>query len=70
VNQSDLNRLVEISETSESVMHELDAMKGDLFDLGNRIDDIRRRCICLVETLVELHGEPVPAVVEFEEVDR
>jgi len=70
VTQSDLNRLVEISETSESVMHELDAMKSDLFDLGNRIDDIRRRCICLVETLVELHGEPVQAVVEFEKVDR
>ena len=61
----------ELRELAESVQIELDAIAGDLFDLCVDLEALRRKINNIGENLADLLGErPVPAVLEFEEVDR
>ena len=61
----------ELRELAESVQIELDAIAGDLFDRIGDLETLRRKINNIGENLAELLGErPVPAVLEFEEVDR
>lgn len=61
----------ELRELAESVQIELDAIAGDLFDRIGDLETLRRKINNIGENLADLLGErPVPAVLEFEEVDR
>ena len=61
----------ELRELAESVQIELDAIAGDLFDRIGDLETLRRKINNIGENLADLLGErPVPAVLQFEEVDR
>ena len=61
----------ELRELAESVQIELDAIAGDLFDRIGDLETLRRKINNIGENLADLLGErAVPAVLEFEEVDR
>ena len=61
----------ELRELAESVQIELDAIAGDLFDRIGDLETLRRKINNIGENLADLLGERlVPAVLEFEEVDR
>ena len=63
--------VAELVELAESVQIELDAIHHEVYDLGNALDTLRRKLINVCENLADVLGErPVPAVLEFEEVDR
>jgi hypothetical protein len=68
---TDPTEYAELRELAESVQLELDAIAGDLFDRIGDLETLRRKINNIGENLAELLGErPVPAVLEFEEVDR
>lgn len=68
---TDPTEYAELRELAESVQIELDAIAGDLFDRIGDLETLRRKLNNIGENLAELLGErPVPAVLEFEEVDR
>lgn len=68
---TDPTEYAELRELAESVQIELDAIAGDLFDRIGDLETLRRKINNIGENLAELLGErPVPAVLEFEEVDR
>jgi len=68
---TDPTEYAELRELAESVQIELDAIAGDLFDRIGDLEALRRKLNNIGENLAELLGErPVPAVLEFEEVDR
>ena len=63
--------VAELVELAESVQIELDAIHHEVYDLGNALDTLRRKLINVCENLADVLGERlVPAVLEFEEVDR
>lgn len=71
MNISDPTYVAELVELAESVQIELDAIHHEVYDLGNALDTLRRKLINVCENLADVLGErPVPAVLEFEEVDR
>lgn len=71
MNISDPTAAAELHELAESVQIELDAIAGDLFDRIGDLETLRRKINNIGENLADLLGErPVPAVLEFEEVDR
>ena len=68
---SDPTYVAELVEFAESVQIELDRIAGDLFDHCVALETLRRKINNIGENLADLLGErPVPAVLEFEEVDR
>jgi len=68
---TDPTEYAELRELAESVQIELDAIAGDLFDRIGDLETLRRKINNIGENLAELLGErPVPAVLEFEVVDR
>ena len=55
----------------ESTLNELDAIQHTIFELLSALETERRKLTNIVEDLAELlDARPVPAVLEFEEVDR
>lgn len=68
---SDPTAAAELHEFAESMLNELDAVHHTIFDLLNGLELQRRKVANIVENLAELlDARPVPAVLEFEEVDR
>lgn len=68
---TDPTEYAELRELTESIQIELDAIAGDLFDRIGNLETLRRKINNIGENLADLLGErPVPAVLEFEEVDR
>ena len=83
---SDPTYVAELVEFAESTLNELDGIRLRVFDLANAVakaavhelvdlsDQLMvqfRKLTLLEEELADLLGErPVPAVLEFEEVDR
>ena len=68
---TDPTEYAELRELAESVQIELDAIAGDLFDRIGDLETLRRKINNIGENLAELlDARPVPAVLEFEEVDR
>ena len=71
MNISDPTQAAELHEFAESALNELDAIQHTIFDLLGALETQRRKVTLIVEDLAELlDARPVPAVLEFEEVDR
>lgn len=67
---TDPTNYAELHEFAESMLNELDAIQHTIFDLLNGLELQRRKVANIVENLAELlDARPVPAVLEFEEVD-
>ena len=63
--------VAELHEFSESTLNELDAIQHTIFELLSALETERRKLTNIVEDLAELlDARAVPAVLEFEEVDR
>lgn len=71
MNISDPTAAAELHEFSESTLNELDAIQHTIFELLSALETERRKLTNIVEDLAELlDARAVPAVLEFEEVDR
>jgi hypothetical protein len=68
---SDPTYVAELVEFAESLQIELDAIHHELFDRLGQMETLRRKLVNIGENLAELlDARAVPAVFEFEEVDR
>ena len=68
---TDPTNYAELHKFAESMLNELDAIQHTIFELLSALETERRKLTNIVEDLAELlDARAVPAVLEFEEVDR